>query len=187
MSSRIQEPRPTGESAPVMVAQNVIAAAVLCIGEVIAAPLYMIIVHGGIALVPWMMVACMLAVAFCATAGFALLWLAQSLVSRMSGVHAVVVYAVTGFVGFGLWGFLVVVSLIDSLTVAQGLAALVAGQALSVAFNSAVWGFLGYGGAQAVGERFARHRRAVYVTGAVLVIVAAVGLFYAVSMFSVVY
>ncbi|WP_300766945.1 4-hydroxybenzoate polyprenyltransferase [uncultured Bifidobacterium sp.] len=174
-------------NAPLVLAQNVVVACVLCAGEIIAAPLYMIMINGVVALVPWMMVACLVAVAFAVTAGFALLWLAQSLSARFRDRYRPLVAAVCGFVGFGLWGFLVVVSLIDSLVMAQGGAALAGGQTLSVGFNSAVWGFLAFGAATMVGERLSRRPVLAFVAGAVVVLMAGVGLFYAVSMFSMIY
>lgn len=61
---------------PLMLAQVIIVAGVLAIGEIACSPLYFTLMDHSLALVPWALEAAFLAVAFTFVVGFALLWCA---------------------------------------------------------------------------------------------------------------
>lgn len=62
---------------PTMLVQAVSIAFVMCVCELVSAPVMVSAVGGAFALMPWFLVACLFAVAFVYTVGFVLLWAAD--------------------------------------------------------------------------------------------------------------
>ena len=91
---------------PTMLVQAVSIAFVMCVCELVSAPVMVSAAGGAFALMPWFLVACLFAVAFVYTVGFVLLWAADSFAARLKRRDALMplIYAVIGCVGFGIWG-----------------------------------------------------------------------------------
>ncbi|KAB8292753.1 4-hydroxybenzoate polyprenyltransferase [Bifidobacterium avesanii] len=171
---------------PSLLVQGVVAAIVACVGEFVCAPIYASLAH--LAIVPWAMVACLLAVAYTYIVGFALLWAADSLSHGVKNPKAVpFVYGGVGLFGFGAWGVFVLPAIIDSLAEPQGLAGLSAGNVAATGFNCAVIGFVAFFVARVVYPRLAARRAAVFAMVALTVLFAALGLFFIVRMYGVLY
>lgn len=172
---------------PTMLTQTVVAAAALCIGEIVSAPIYVGMASNRLALVPWAMVACLLAVAFVYTVGFAVLWGVDNLTRRMSIRYRPVAYGVVGMIGFGCWGRFVVAAFLDSLLRPLGLTTLSAGSLLLITINSAVLGFAAWFLAYVSPKPLADRRVTVAVIGVVTVLLAVAGAYYLSRMYAVLY
>jgi hypothetical protein len=171
-----------------MPTQAVIAAGVMCVLEVICAPLYLAMApQRSIALVPWAAVACLLAVGFTYTVGFALLWIADVLASRVSQRLSPFVFGAVGMVGFLIWGYFVVPSVFDSLVTPLGGAALSGSQLWAVAFNCAVIGFVAFALGRFLNERASRRVVLLIVVTVITVLLAAMGIFYLSAMYAQLY
>ena len=68
---------------PTMLVQAVSIAFVMCVCELVSAPVMVSAAGGAFALMPWFLVACLFAVAFVYTVGFVLLWAADSFAARL--------------------------------------------------------------------------------------------------------
>ncbi|KAA8821657.1 hypothetical protein [Bifidobacterium vespertilionis] len=185
-SSQPTESNAIESGLPSLLVQGVVAALVACVGEIIIAPIYAAIAH--LAVVPWAMVACLLAVAYTYIVGFALLWAAESLSHGVKNPKAVpFVYGGVGLFGFGAWGVFVLPAMVNSFSGPQGLAAMSTGQIVATAFNCAVIGFAAFVIARIAYPKLAMRRGAVYGIGAVTVALALLGLFFATRMYGVLY
>lgn len=171
---------------PSLLVQGVTAAAIACVGEFICAPIYAAIAH--LAIVPWAMVACLLAVAYTYIVGFALLWAAESLAHGIRNPKAVpFVYGGVGLFGFCAWGVFVLPAIIGTFTAPQGLASMTMGQIAATGFNCAVIGFVSFFVSRIVYPRLAVKRAAVFALGALTVLFAVLGVFFMVRMYGVLY
>lgn len=175
-----------GHAVPEMLAQAILAAAVLCVAEIVCAPLYFRLVRV-VALVPWALLACLLSAVFVFVPGFALLWCAESLAMKVPRRAVPFVYAVVGMVGFGAWSRLVVTSVIDAVLSPFGYASLGGSDVLAVTVNGGALGFAAFFLASYLGSRFAGRRRAVILTGAVTLLLTAAGAAVAFLVFSRLY
>ena len=92
---------------PLMLAQVIIVAGVLAIGEIACSPLYFTLMDHSLALVPWALEAAFLAVAFTFVVGFALLWCAESFTFKLKERFRPFGYAAVGLIGYGVWSLLV--------------------------------------------------------------------------------
>lgn len=88
---------------PLMLAQAIIVAGVLAIGEIACSPLYFTLMDHSLALVPWALEAAFLAVAFTFVVGFALLWCAESFTFKLKEQFRPFGYAAVGLIGYGVW------------------------------------------------------------------------------------
>ncbi|WP_314686001.1 cadmium transporter [uncultured Bifidobacterium sp.] len=172
---------------PEMLAQAVLAAAVLCAGEIVCAPLYFQLARMVVALVPWALLACLLSSVFVFVPGFALLWCAESLAMKAPHRAVPFVYAVVGMVGFGVWSRLVVVSVIDVVLSPFGYAALGTSDVLAVTVNGGALGFMAFFLASYLGSRFAARRRGIILAGVVTLLLTLAGAAVAFLMFSRLY
>lgn len=171
---------------PSLMVQGVVAAAVACVGEFICAPVYASMAH--LAVVPWAMVACLLAVAYTYIVGFALLWAAQSLSHGVRNVRALpFVYGGVGLFGFCAWGVFVLPAMVDSFAEPQGLAAMTTAQTVAAGFNCAVIGFVAFFLAKLAYPQLARRRGAVFTLGALTLVAAAAGVFFLTRMYGALY
>ena len=97
-----------------MLAQAIIVAGVLAIGEIACSPLYFTLMDHSLALVPWALEAAFLAVAFTFVVGFALLWCAESFTFKLKERFRPFGYAAVGLIGYGVWSLLVFTATINS-------------------------------------------------------------------------
>lgn len=167
---------------------GVIAAGIMCVFEIICAPLYLAMApQKSIALIPWAAVACLLAVGFTYTVGFALLWIADVLGNRVRERLSPLVFGAVGMVGFLIWGFSVLPSIFDSLVNPLGGASLAGSQLWAVAFNCAVIGFVSFALARFLSPRAVTRVKAMTTIAVITVLLAALGIFYLYAMYSQLY
>lgn len=172
---------------PEIVTQVVCAAVVLCVGEILFSPFIVSMAsNAGIALIPWACVACMLAVFFCFTVGFALLWaidyVASQIKQTLRARIAPYVFGLGGFIGFGAWGYFVIPAIFNTLLAGVSAQPLTFGQRLATGFNCAVLGFVAWFVAKLTSPKLSEHTTAVIVIGVCVLVMAALGVFYFASM-----
>ena len=178
----------TAEGAlPTMLAQAAIIAATLCVGEIACSPLYFGLLAQSVALVPWALMACLVAVAFSFVVGFALLWCAESFTNRMKDGFKPFAYAVVGLIGFGVWGLFVVTSVINSVLEPLAQPLLTNGQVVAVGVNSAALGAVAFFLAQTLAGKLAVRRTRAIIMIAVEIALAVAGLAVMVIMFGQLY
>ena len=131
---------------PTMLVQAVSIAFVMCVCELVSAPVMVSAAGGAFALMPWFLVACLFAVAFVFTVGFVLLWAADSFAARLKRRDALMplIYAVIGCVGFGIWGYCVYPATMNSIITRAGLPTLSQGDSLMIGINCAVVGLAAF-------------------------------------------
>mgnify|MGYP000438235024 CR=1 FL=1 len=127
---------------PLMLAQVIIVAGVLAIGEIACSPLYFTLMDHSLALVPWALEAAFLAVAFTFVVGFALLWCAESFTFKLKERFRPFGYAAVGLIGYGVWSLLVFTATINSILAKVGESVLTNGQVGAIALNGAALGFV---------------------------------------------
>lgn len=172
---------------PIMPVQAVSAAAVLCVGELLCAPIYVGMTQGRFALLPWAMVACLLAVAFTYTVGFALLWCVESLGGKLRPALMPVAYGVAGLIGFTIWGCAVFTAFINSMLTPLGLPELANGQVVGIGVNCAALGFAAFFLGSIAPKVLARRRSVVIAIGVLTLLFAAVGAFTVAKVYGVLY
>ena len=172
---------------PVIFAQAVIVALVLCLGEMLCAPLYTGMSYHSLALVPWSAIAGLLSVVFAYTVGFAGLWAAGKVSKKAPQAWRPVIAALFGLVLFGVWGYFVFAAVLNSIIVPLGHAALAGAQLGSIAFNCAAVGLAAFFCASAFGERLATLRTWVWGLFACTILFAAFGVFFVVHMAALLY
>ena len=129
---------------PLMLAQVIIVAGVLAIGEIACSPLYFTLMDHSLALVPWALEAAFLAVAFTFVVGFALLWCAESFTFKLKERFRPFGYAAVGLIGYGVWSLLVFTATINSILAKVGESVLTNGQVGAIALNGAALGFVAF-------------------------------------------
>ncbi|MCI1219834.1 MAG: 4-hydroxybenzoate polyprenyltransferase [Bifidobacterium sp.] len=172
---------------PTMLVQAVAIAGVLCVGELLCAPIYVNLAYGKVALLPWAMVACLLAVAFTYTVGFALLWCVESLGGKLRPSLMPVAYASAGLVGFAAWGYAVYPAFLDSILKPLGLPALSGGSLAAVGFNCAVLGFASFFLGSIALKFLSRRKGVVIAIGVLTLLFAAFGAYTVASVYAVLY
>ncbi|MBW3087880.1 4-hydroxybenzoate polyprenyltransferase [Bifidobacterium sp. 82T24] len=163
---------------PLMLAQAIIMAAVMCLCEIVCAPMIISMAGGAFALVPWATLACLLAVVFVLILGFAFLWLADNLSHNFPAKMAPVTYGVVGAASFGVWGGLIYPTFMNSILKPAGLAELTSGDVWAIGFNCAVIGLVAFLLAVVYGPRLAKRRSASVAIGVVVLVLAAFGAFF---------
>ena len=123
---------------PLMLAQVIIVAGVLAIGEIACSPLYFTLMDHSLALVPWALEAAFLAVAFTFVVGFALLWCAESFTFKLKERFRPFGYAAVGLIGYGVWSLLVFTATINSILAKVGESVLTNGQVGAIAERSSL-------------------------------------------------
>ena len=179
--------REAGSSLPTMLVQAIIVGAVLCIGELVCAPIYVGLSQRTLALVPWAFVACTLAVVFTYVVGFAVLWSVESLSGRMRERLVPLAYVGGGAVGFGAWSYFVFTALLNSVLDPLGLTVLSGGQQAAIGVNGAALGAAAFFMAAALAKPLSQFRTAVIAIGVVTVLFAAVGGFFIYAMYEQLY
>lgn len=161
---------------PVMLAQAVVAALALCLGEALCSPVYVSLTREAVfPVLPWALVACLFAVAFSYVVGFAALWCCESFAYRMKPKVQPLAYAVIGAIAFGVWTRFVIVSIMDQICASVGVGAMESGSVTLATVNGAVLGLAAFFAASTLGERFSRHRAAVIAIGVATVVLAVAG------------
>lgn len=178
---------PEAPTLPIMLTQAIVAAGVMCVCEIICAPLIISMASGAFALVPWIAVACMLAVLFMVILGFAFLWLADNLSHNFAERRAPICYAVIGAIAFGIWGGLLYPTFINSVLEPAGIDPISRGNLYAIVFNCVIVGLVSYLCASLFAERLARRRTLAIVIGIVLVLVALLGAFYLWRFYAMLY
>ncbi|HJE56521.1 cadmium transporter [Bifidobacterium pseudolongum] len=171
--STIEAHRESG--VPIMLTQAIIVACTLCFCELLCSPLYVSFAPRVFPILPWALVAMLLAVMFSYVVGFALLWCAESFAYRMKRKLQPVVYAVTGAIGFGVWTVWAVLGIMNMISGRLGMGTVSADHTTIAAINGAVLGLASFFAAFTLGERLAKHRTVVIVLGVVSVLLAVGG------------
>jgi len=171
---------------PTMLVQAVSIAFVMCVCELVSAPVMVSAAGGAFALMPWFLVACLFAVAFVYTVGFVLLWAADSFAARLKRRDALMplIYAVIGCVGFGIWGYCVYPATMNSIieraprtpiSPRAGLATLSQGDSLMIGINCAVVGLAAFFLGTAAMPRVMKSKGRIAVTAAAVIALAVFG------------
>ncbi|MBT1162431.1 MULTISPECIES: 4-hydroxybenzoate polyprenyltransferase [Bifidobacterium] len=168
--------RESKDSLPTMLMQAIVIAAVLCVCELISAPIYVKMSGGAFVPLPWFLIASLFAVAFAYTVGFVLLWAVESLTDRLDIPRLLpFIYALAGLIGFAAWGYAVFPAVIDSvLTPAQGIA-LTGTAKLGIGVNCAAAGFVSFFFGAILPGKLANRRTAVIAAGIATIVLAVLG------------
>ena len=187
MTSELDQESNQEHTLPVMFVQAVIVASVLCIGELVCAPVYVGMSHNVLAVIPWAFAACLFAVAFTYTVGFAVLWAGELLTDKITSRVRPFAFAVFGMLGFGAWSAYVLTSFLNSILTPLGLDQLTGGEQLAIGVNGGALGFAAFFLASALGTRLASKRVGVISACVATVLAAALGAFFVVAMYSRLY
>ena len=146
---------------PTMLVQAVSIAFVMCVCELVSAPVMVSAAGGAFALMPWFLVACLFAVAFVYTVGFVLLWAADSFAARLKRRDALMplIYAAT----------------MNSIITRAGLATLSQGDSLMIGINCAVVGLAAFFLGTAAMPRVMKSKGRIAVTAAAVIALAVFG------------
>lgn len=169
---------------PIMLAQNIIAGTVLSVGAIACSGFYLSMIGNVASLVPWALMVVLVAVAFTYIVGFALLWCVESFTLRMREKFRPIAYGVVGALGYGVWGMLVMSSLMNSLDQPLNGVVLSNGDIAALTVNYAVFGFIAYMLAQAYGRSFASRRGLAVGLLVVQIVLAVLGIVVGAMMFS---
>lgn len=187
MASESEQESDQEHTLPVMFVQAVIVASVLCVGELVCAPIYVGMAHNVLAVIPWAFSACLFAAFFTYTVGFAVLWAGELLTDKITPRLAPLAFAVFGMLSFGAWSAYVLASFLDSILTPLGLEQLTSGQQLAIGVNGAALGFAAFFLASVLGKTLAVKRIAVISACAATLLAAAAGVFFVISMYSSLY
>ena len=154
--STIEAHRESG--VPIMLTQAIIVACTLCFCELLCSPLYVSFAPRVFPILPWALVAMLLAVMFSYVVGFALLWCAESFAYRMKRKLQPVVLGI-----------------MNMISGRRGMGTVSADHTTIAAINGAVLGLASFFAAFTLGERLAKHRTVVIVLGVVSVLLAVGG------------
>ena len=170
---------------PLMLAQVIIVAGVLAIGEIACSPLYFTLMDHSLALVPWALEAAFLAVAFTFVVGFALLWCAESFTLKMRERFRP--FAAVGLIGYGVWSLLVFTATINSILAKVGESVLTNGQVGAIALNGAALGFVAFLFAKLLDVKLGNRKTVAIILLIAETVIAIIGLLIMIRMFSVLY
>lgn len=173
--------------APLIFTQAVVVAVVSCLAQLLCAPVYVGLSYDSLALIPWSAIACLLAVMFSYTVGFAALWAAGRIARKAPAPWRPVIVALFGLILFGIWGYLVFAAALNSVIVPLGHAALSGTRLGTIGFNCAAVGLASFFCAAVFGERCAAYRTWVWVAFACTLACAGAGVLYAVHIAAVLY
>lgn len=156
MASRWTDVERVDEGAlPTMLAQAVIAGTSLTIGAIACSGFYLSMIGNVVALLPWVTVMVLIAVAFSYVVGFALLWCSEALTMRMKDAFKPWTYGVVGLLGYGIWGMFVMSAMMNSLNQPLNGVVLANGDVIALTVNYAVFGFIAFLLAQAYAPKIA--------------------------------
>ncbi|OZG63831.1 4-hydroxybenzoate polyprenyltransferase [Bifidobacterium hapali] len=168
--------RESNDALPQMLVQAIIIAGVLCICELVSAPIYVRMSGNAFNILPWFLVADLFAVAFTYTVGFILLWAVESLTDRLDIPKILpFVYALAGLIGFAAWGYAVFPAVINAIIVPAHGIALTSAAKLGIGVNCAAAGFVAFFFGAILPSRLASRRTTVIVIGVVTVAFAVLG------------
>lgn len=185
MASRWTDVERVDEGAlPTMLAQAVIAGTSLTIGAIACSGFYLSMIGNVVALLPWMTVMVLIAVAFSYVVGFALLWCSEALTMRMKDAFKPWAYGVVGLLGYGIWGMFVMSAMMDSLNQPLNGVVLANGDVIALTVNYAVFGFIAFLLAQAYAPEIATKKGLTVGLMVVQIALAIIGIIVLVMMFS---
>ncbi|NMM93538.1 cadmium transporter [Bifidobacterium oedipodis] len=176
--------RADAHALPTMLAQAVIVGTTLSIGAIACSGFYLSMIGNVAALLPWMSIVVLIAVAFAYIVGFALLWCAESFTNRMREQFKPWAYGVVGLIGYGIWGLFVMSATMNSLNQPLNGVVLANGEVAAIAVNYAVFGFIAFLLAQAWATKLAARKGLTIALLAVQIVLAVIGVAVLVMMFS---
>lgn len=179
--------REDAHAVPTMLAQAIIVGAALTVGAIACSGLYLAMIDNAVALLPWMTVMILVAVAFTYIVGFALLWCADAFTHRMGQKAKPFAFGAFGLIGYGLWGTLVATTLLNSISQPLNGALLSNGNIIAVIVSFVAFGFVAFFLAQTLAKALAVRPTLAYALLIVQVIFAIIGIIVAVMMFSAIY
>ncbi|MCI1902134.1 MAG: hypothetical protein LKI93_05330 [Bifidobacteriaceae bacterium] len=174
-------------SVPSQVGTIVLAGTVMCVCQVVVAPLYVALSAGLLTVLPWIAVSGLLSVGFCATVGLVLMWVGETVERRVSSRWVPLLYAGMGAACFGLWGGTVVPAIFNSIVAAAGGAALHGMSFWAVVINCIVIGALGFFFGRLLTAKKHVGWPAVWTLIIVELIVAGCGIFFLAQVYSYLY
>lgn len=172
---------------PTMLVQAITIASVLCVGEIVCAPIFLNLSHNLLALVPWAMLACLLAVGFTYTVGFAVLWCVETFASRVRQSLVPLAYGAAGLVSFAAWGVFVFTAMVNSILLPSHIQPIDNGSMVVIGVNCAALGAAAFVIAYVFSPRLAKSRIWVIVLGVLTLVFAAFGVFYLSQMYAALY
>lgn len=167
--------RETKDSLPTMLVQAIGIATAMCVCELVSAPVMVTLVSGAFNILPWFVVACLFAVAFTYTVGFALIWAVDAFARRVHTQWMPLVYCLAGGVGFYIWGYTVYPSAINAILVPAGLSALSQSGTTFIGINCAIVGVVSFFLGTSVASRLSMRKRVVISAGVISIVLAALG------------
>ena len=169
---------------PTMLAQAVIVGTVLTVGAIACSGFYLAMIGNVAALLPWMTIVVLVAVAFAYIVGFALLWCAEALTMRAKDRIKPWLYGGVGLIGYGIWGMFVMSAMMNSLNQPLNGTVLPNSDVMALAVNYAVFGFIAFLLAQAYAPKIATRKGLTIGLMAVQIVLAVIGIIVMVMMFS---
>ncbi|NMM98268.1 cadmium transporter [Bifidobacterium olomucense] len=169
---------------PTMLAQGIMVGTALTVGAIACSGFYLSMIGNVAALLPWTLAVVFVAVAFSYVVGFALLWCAESLTVRAKESVRPWVYAAVGAIAYGVWGMLVMSSLMNSLDQPLNGVVLANGDVMALTANYVVFGFIAFLLAQLYGVGLAKRKALAFGLLAVQLVLAIAGIAVLVMMFS---
>lgn len=169
---------------PTMLAQAVIAGTVLTVGAIACSGFYLSMISNVAALLPWMTVVVLIAVAFTYIVGFALLWCAEAFTIRMNDKLKPWMYGGVGLIGYGIWGLFVMSAMMNSLNQPLNGVVLPNGDILALTVNYAVFGFIAFLLAQAYAPKIATKKGLTIALMTVQIVIAIIGIIVFAMMFA---
>lgn len=185
MASRWTDVERVDEGAlPTMLAQAVIAGTVLTVGAIACSGFYLSMIGNVAALLPWMTVVVLVAVAFTYVVGFALLWCAEALTLRMNDKLKPWMCGIVGLIGYGIWGLFVMSAMMNSLDQPLNGVVLANSDVIALTVNYAVFGFIAFLLAQAYAPKIATKKGLTIGLMVVQILLAIIGIIVLAMMFS---
>ncbi|MUH58996.1 cadmium transporter [Bifidobacterium canis] len=172
---------------PIMLTQAIIIAATLCVCELVCAPMYVGFIPNLFPLLPWALVAMLLAVAFTYIVGFALLWCAESFAYRMKRKAQPIVYSIIGAIAFAVWTIWVVLGIMNMIAGPATGQIVSKNNTVMAGINGGILGFASFFCASTLAERVAKYRKTLIVVGICTIVLAIGGGFVLASMLNAVH
>ena len=182
-----QVDRDSEASVPTMLAQAIIIGTVLSVGAICCCGFYLTMIGRVVALLPWMCMVTLIAVAFTYVVGFALLWCAEAYTGRMRERFKPFAYGVIGLIGYAVWGVLVMTTLMNSLDQRLNGTVLSNGNVIALAVNYAIFGFLAFALAKIYSPALAARKTLAFTLLGIQIVLAVIGVVVMVMVFSALY
>lgn len=179
--------RVDSNSLPTMLAQAIIVGATLTVGAIACSGLYLSMIGKVVALLPWMTIFILLAVAFTYVIGFALLWCAEAITLHMKEQLKPFAYGAVGLITYGLWGLLVGVTLMNSVDQPVNNAVLSNMDVIAVVLSFVAFGFVAFLLAKMYAPKLATLKTQALALLIVQIVLAIIGIIVMIMLFSAIY